>query len=206
MEVAELLFEQACQLALEAGLHLENDGTMVYTPEEIKERRGLFWTLYILDKNLSLVKGRSHYISLQGSSIPLPASNGTNSESTLELFFLARIRLAMIQEQVFLKLYSANEIKRQQQSVNSITVLDSLLRHWYDEHKALLDKAFLNGSHSALSLEILFHYQNTRILVLRCFDEISYQAACVGPCRESLMLLQNLNQSRGVGRNSSLLR
>jgi Fungal specific transcription factor domain len=206
METADVLLDQACQLALDAGLHHENSGTFIYSPAEIKERRGLFWTLFVLDKNWSLIKGRNPYIPLKTCSIPFPAPDTTNeADNVLEKYFLVRIRLAMIQEQIFLDLYSSQG-KRRQHTLESITVLDNLLQQWYKEHTALLDVSLLNGPQSALALEILFHYQNSRILVLSCIDEWSCQAACVNLSRECIMILQNLNQSRGIEKHSALHR
>ncbi|OKL56139.1 hypothetical protein UA08_08746 [Talaromyces atroroseus] len=206
METADVLLEQACRLALDAGIHHENNGTFIYSPAEIKERRGLFWTLFVLDKNWSLIKGRNPFIPLQTCSIPFLTPDTTNeADNVLEKYFLVRIRLAMIQEQIYLDLYSSQG-KRRQHTLDTITVLDNLLQQWYKEHTALLDVSLLNGPQSALALEILFHYQNSRILVLSCVDEWSCRAACVNLSRESIMILQNLNQSRGIEKHSALHR
>lgn len=97
-----LLISTAIKLAQRMGLHrrYQQPGP---SPAEIEERKRVFWIAYALDKDISLQTGQPPTQDDDDMDVELPFEN-TSSNNMDQFYF--RIRLAMIQGQIYKRLFS----------------------------------------------------------------------------------------------------
>lgn len=191
-ELAGLFIQQACALALGMGLHHESGLFQDQQSDEACERRNLYWTLFILDKNWSLVKGKPCYLPSSETSIALPEE----SESVLcRDYFLARIKLAQIQEDIYIKLYSARAIL--QQNTSDVDRIHNLLQKWSVDHGRLLSVTG-DSLESSVATDLLWHHRNSSALVLSRANKMSLRLYCLEESRKSLQDLRIAMKTSGV--------
>lgn len=81
------------RLAVELNLHNEPTIASRLTSTEINERRWLFWTMYILERNLCVITGRPFSIPDEAISTPLPVPPENNSLRTVAIHLIKLRRL-----------------------------------------------------------------------------------------------------------------
>lgn len=88
----------AASVAAQAGLHRDPRRLRITDPSEISERLGVWWVLYIFDKELALRAGRMSSIADHDADVPTPHSSHSS--------FLRRIMLAKTMSRVSQLLYA----------------------------------------------------------------------------------------------------
>ncbi|KAK4173353.1 putative transcriptional regulatory protein [Triangularia setosa] len=107
--LAWILTSKASELCQTLGYH-RDDGYVLFKPEAAKvdsdrhRRHFLFWSVYIVDKNLSLRLGRSSSIQDYDITLPYPSTDDPGSFG-ITSFFLLWVLSARIQGQVYEMLY-----------------------------------------------------------------------------------------------------
>lgn len=127
-EPASMLVGAALRLAQSMDLHRElPDG--LKSESESERRRRLFWKVYILDKDISLRSGKPFSQDDDDMDVRLPTNIGSDP-SNVDLYNY-RIGLAVIQGQVYKKLYSIRAA-RQTDAERALAAqeLSSLLAYW----------------------------------------------------------------------------
>lgn len=95
--VAELVFAQACLLAKKMGLYQSQAISEGFTVEEVIERRKVFRSLYIRDKNSAICRGSNPWLPSYGSKVS-PLSYQLDEK---EAKHVPRLELARIQDDVY---------------------------------------------------------------------------------------------------------
>jgi hypothetical protein len=94
--------------------------------------RRLFWTVYVFEKNISLLSGRASSIQdfdVDARSLPITADF-----SPWDAFFVLSIKLAAIQGSIYDNLYSPKACKQiLSDRRQHVTDLASAMRRWRDE-------------------------------------------------------------------------
>ncbi|KAF8427998.1 fungal-specific transcription factor domain-containing protein [Terfezia claveryi] len=156
----------ACSLAKAMGLHRN------YTPNdltagEISERNYVFWTLYIMDKSLSLTFGRpSSFSDYDIDKVP-PAYDAANPLWDL---YISWIEAAQIQSEIHVRLYSAQAAKISREDRQKTVVdLDRRLGEWWTKYGVLLGRRYREEhfERSYIMTELVFCYHNTMIMIHR---------------------------------------
>jgi hypothetical protein len=129
-----LLVSGAMKLAHRLGLHKQCQNPNI-SPSEIEERKRVFWMLYSLDKDLSLQMGQPSAQDDDDIDVDLPSDIDTDniySEDLIPLnYFNYRARLAMIQGQIYKRLYSAKATKLPvPERVSTARELEEMLQSW----------------------------------------------------------------------------
>ncbi|KAK4639998.1 hypothetical protein QC761_611210 [Podospora bellae-mahoneyi] len=108
--LAWILTSKASELCQTLGYHRANDGYVLFksggAANDIDryKRHLLFWSVYIVDKSLSLRLGRSSSIQDYDISLPYPSTDNPGN-SGITGFFLLWVLLAKLQGQVYELLY-----------------------------------------------------------------------------------------------------
>lgn len=127
-EPAAMLVAAALRLAQAMDMHREGSGSGLNN-NEVEKRRRVFWKLYILDKDISLRTGRPFGQDDDEMDVCLPSNESLNSSSLNH--FNCRIGLALVQGQVYKRLYSVGAGKQTAaQRALEAQELTSLLSYW----------------------------------------------------------------------------
>ncbi len=129
-----LLISAAMRLAHRMGLHKRCQNPNI-SAAEIEERKRVFWIAYSLDKDLSLRMGQPSAQDDDDMDVELPSEIDSSliypGESTRMNFFNFRARLAMIQGQIYKRLYSVKATKQAvSERVVAATELEAMLQSW----------------------------------------------------------------------------
>ncbi len=129
-----LLVSAAMKLAQRMGLHRQCQDPNI-SSAEIEERRRVFWIAYSLDKDLSLRMGQPSAQDDDDMDVELPSEIDSSliypGEFTRIDFFRFRARLAMIQGQIYKRLYSAKATRQAvAQRFVAATELEAMLKSW----------------------------------------------------------------------------
>ncbi|KAM0432839.1 hypothetical protein ACHAPT_004541 [Fusarium lateritium] len=175
--LAELIFAQACHLARTMGLHQSRVSLQDYSPEEILERRKVFRSLYIRDKNAVVCRGATSWLSGHDSSIAPP------SESD-EARYSARIELARIQDEIYRYLHAAEapELPRSRLS-QLLSQLENKLEQWDSTHRVTKIPPT-----SIDSATLMLSFFATRICILRASEETKYSLQALKDAKASCLL------------------
>ncbi len=125
-EPVSLLISSAIKSSQRLGLHRSYQHS-TFQASEIEQRKRIFWSAYTIDKDLSLTMDLPPTQDDDDMDVELPLE--TNSEN-LDIFYF-RIRLAMIQGQIYKHLCSVRA--RRQPSAERIVVaqkLGAMLQSW----------------------------------------------------------------------------
>lgn len=144
-----LLVAAAMKLAHRIGLHRRCQNPDI-SAAEIEERKRVFWIAYSLEKDLSLRMGQPSAQDDDDMDVELPSeiesslnfANGTTSMN----FFNFRARLAMIQGQIYKRLYS---VKATRQAVADRFVAASELEAMLQSWRASVPVEFMQDCHSS---------------------------------------------------------
>lgn len=130
-----LLVSAAMKLAHRMGLHRKCQDPSI-SAAEVEERKWVFWIAYSLEKDLSL---RMRQPSAQDDDdmdveLPYEIDNSlfySGGLTRINFFFNFRARLAMIQGQIYKRLYSVKATKQTlAERVTAATELEAMLRSW----------------------------------------------------------------------------
>lgn len=122
-------------LANTLGLHRRSDG-LDLAPEDIEQRRNVYWVFYIIEKSTSHSLGRPSFINDDDVAVDLPPQkpvtiqkNGTKTYD----FFQDQIKLAIIGSRIYTELYSASSLtKSEADRMKVLGKLDDHLQRWQD--------------------------------------------------------------------------
>ena len=129
-----LLISAAMKPAHRMGLHKRCQYPNI-SAAEIEERKRVFWIAYSLDKDLSLQMGQPSAQDDDDMDVELPSEIDSSltypGESTRMTLFNFRARLAMIQGQIYKRLYSVKATKQAvAKRVVAATELEAMLQSW----------------------------------------------------------------------------
>jgi hypothetical protein len=128
------LISQAIRMAQSLGLHRKNRDPSL-TPREVEQRKRVFWTAYFIDKEHCLRTGQPPAQDDDALDIEMPSEEQEASVqfgSSPDLnYFTIRVKMALIQGQVYRRLIS---VKAEKQSVTRRMVevkrLEGMLAVW----------------------------------------------------------------------------
>lgn len=163
-----LLVCNAAAIAKTIGLHRSHITCMSkFTPTDIAERKYVFWTLYIMDKSLSLTYGRPSSFSDYDIDVELPDYDPNNPLWDL---YIAWIETAKIQSEIHVKLYSAEATKvSHAERQRAVIALDGRLNDWWTKYGTVLRKRNREPHfvRSYVMTELVFGYHNIMIAIHR---------------------------------------
>ena len=168
-----MLLCNACSLAKAIGLHRNHstasllNSTVKFTSADLAERKYVFWTLYIMDKSLSLTFGRPSSLPDYDIDVPLPEFD---PENPLWELYLAWIGTAQIQSEIHVRLYSAQAPKVPHVERQKVIVeLDGKLNEWWKKYGILLQRRHEEEMFERryIMTELVFAYHNTMIMIHR---------------------------------------
>ena len=187
-----LLISGALKLAHRMGLHRQcHDPTI--SAAEIEERKRVFWIAYSLDKDLSLQMGQPSAQDDDDMDVELPYEIDSSlvypGESTGMNFFNFRARLAMIQGQIYKRLYSVKATKQAvAERVTAATELEAMLLSWRasvppefieDYYEPFLQMPISGTSRHPIILQLL--YFNSLAIVYSSLPTLSRYGGLPGP-------------------------
>ncbi|OCL12672.1 hypothetical protein AOQ84DRAFT_311826 [Glonium stellatum] len=194
--IFEIIFSQACEIAKIIGLHQQAHQTSRGDATDT-QRRNVFWALFIIDKQQSLISGKNCHLHNFDCDVPLPDAI---PEAPLNNIFIGSIKLACIQEDIYRSLYSA-ESKRisSTQLQNRVDNLMRRLRHWSSENGQLLQN---NNRRSELifcfALEQQYAFRVFHILIQRRSTGGDSRLQRVRSSREALGIVKSLCEVRNT--------
>jgi hypothetical protein len=123
-------------LANTLGLHRSLDGFGL-TPEEIEQRRNVFWVFYLIEKAVSHNLGRPSIINDDDIAVDLPPKKPgliqPPSGAKVYDIFQDQIKLAIIGSRICSELYSASsQTKSEVDRMKVLGKLDNHLQRWRD--------------------------------------------------------------------------
>ncbi|KUJ23798.1 uncharacterized protein LY89DRAFT_3279 [Mollisia scopiformis] len=118
------------------GLHRNSSGTGL-APEEIEQRRNVFWVFYLLEKACSHNLGRPSVINDDDIAVDLPPKKPglIQSPTGAKVYdiFQDQVRLAIIGSRIYTELYSASgQTKSEVDRMKILGKLDNHLQRWRD--------------------------------------------------------------------------
>ena len=172
------------------------------------ERINLFWTLFIMDKQLALMCGKSCHLHGYDCNVPLPASE-TTRDMLLRDYWVAAIKLAFINEDIYRNVYSAESARASDaQLQRKVEMLTQKLRNWTTAHQQLINDDETGSSEkSPFSFELRYSVLTSEILVLRRSRNRQCKAQILTNARAGLNIIKGLCQaSITIGSNIALER
>ena len=177
------------------GLHQQVDSASNRDTSEA-ERINLFWTLFIMDKQLALMSGKSCHLQGYDCDVPLPSSE-TTSDMPLRDHWVAAIKLAFINEDIYRNLYSAESARASDaQRQRRVEILTQNLRNWTTTHQQLLNDGERGSSEKwSFSLELRYSMLTSEILVLRRSRNRESKVQLLSDARAGLNIVKCLCQA-----------
>lgn len=169
-----LLTSSAIKLAQRMGLHRRCQDTGL-SAAEIEERKRVFWVAYALDKDISLQTGQPPTQDDDNMDVEFPFENCSAlnhpGESNNMDFFNFRVRLALIQGQIYSRLCSVKATRQTPcERILAARELDSMLRAW----RATVPTDFLRDFlGSELELSTSGPFRHPIILQLTYFNSLA---------------------------------
>jgi hypothetical protein len=218
------LISATIRLAQNMGLHRQYQGPGLSAPE-IEQRKRVFWIAYLLDKDISLRTGQPPAQDDEDMDVDLPtqAVNLDSSGGDDVNFLNVRIGLAIIQSQIYKRLYSVRA-KRQSEVERLVVVeeLDGILKTWKERvpinfdggdtrsladgsllpsmvHKTILKFTYLSALHAihrSASRNTQWHAEcsKSREHLKLPVSGLQKKPACISEARKSIKLLSSLPQ------------
>lgn len=149
------LLSQAARSAQALGLHRRGKPQQSASRVHDEERKALFWCIYILDKEMSLVFGRSASLPEFDCDVELPVDDGRNP---FFKNFLAEIELARIHSSIYIRLYSAQAAMQSEHDLGvAILELDREVDGWWERWSDTVN--YLNKDRSFKTIDLFEHVQ-----------------------------------------------
>ena len=204
--LCSVLVANAMRLAQAMGLHRQNNDSSL-TEAEVEQRKRVFWIAYLLDKDISLRTGQPPAQDEDDMDVKIPSYNtphlpldGSDIDSID--FFNSRIGLAIIQGQVYKRLYSVKAM-RQSESEQFLAVheLNAMLSTWRSSVPIDFDEETLTTLQAPICPSVLhkiilrFNYVNCLIIIHRPFPRDNGSSApsdelCVSEARKAVQLIK----------------
>lgn len=148
-----------------------------------------------MDKQLALMSGKSCHLHGFDCDVPLPVSENT-SDMPLCGHWVAAIKLAFLNEDVYRSLYSAESTRASDaQHQRKVEVLTQKLNSWATAHQQLLsDDETCSSQKSSSSLELRYSMLTSQILVLRRSKNRESKAQLLTNARACLNIIKGLCQ------------
>jgi len=180
----------AKMLGLHKPIQLQDDAA-----ETTAEQRDVFWSLYVIDKQMCLLRGTTPHLHSFDCDLPLP---GANPEYPPNPRFLAAIEMAHLQEKIY---YSFLSIGASQNSEaarqRSCDVLSADLTTWASTRQHFLSaSAAVPIRESILALELKFSLLACKILINREDGRVESRSQRLVDSRESLAIVKALAEKR----------
>lgn len=189
------------------GLHQQlSDPSNIHASAQAEERKNVFWTLFVLDKSMSLMTGHSCSLPSYDCDVPLPE---VTQEYPLHPQFLARIRMARIQEQIHKNLYAVEASRKTDaERRKAIVQMDAELRDWWNLHKDIIRQEKIDGAkiEDLVGAELSFCFYNSRIMVHRAGSIPGRKSECLDDARACIAIMEKMNMARGSIAGSFVLR
>lgn len=171
-----LLTSSAIKLAQRMGLHRRCQDSGL-SCAEIEERKRVFWVAYILDKDISLQTGQPPSQDDDNMDVEFTFEDCTTlnhpGESINMDFFNVRVRLALIQGQIYSRLCSVKATRQTPcERMLAARELESMLRAW----RATVPVDFLRdfgGSTTELGFSTSGPFRHPIILQLTYFNSLA---------------------------------
>lgn len=136
-QVSSVLTAAAVRLAQAMGLHRRSRDQSL-SSRQVEQRKRVFWAVYFLDKDISLRLGQPFAQDDDDMDAELPSESPTDlppialgDELMRVNFFNARIGLAVIQGQVYKRLYSVQGARQSEAQKAAVAQeLSSVLSYW----------------------------------------------------------------------------
>lgn len=177
---SSVLTAAAVRLAQAMGLHRRTQDKDL-SARQVEQRKRVFWAAYLLDKDISLRMGQPFAQDDDDMDAELPSENPTEislinhgNEFRSISFFNSRIGLAVIQGQVYKRLYSV-KAARQSEAQKAVVAheLSSVLSYWRSSVPVEFEGDFMAPLQVPLSVELIhmlilrFTYVNCLVMVDR---------------------------------------
>ncbi|KAL2673942.1 hypothetical protein Neosp_012388 [[Neocosmospora] mangrovei] len=172
---ASVLTAAAVRLAQAMGLHRKTRDNGL-TEAENEQRRRVFWLAYILDKDISLRMGQPFSQDDDDMDVELPSGvlsslpSNRDEPCTIDLF-KSRIGLAVIQGQVYKRLYSVQASQQSETQKASVAKeFDSIISYWRSSVEIDLDSDHVAMPLSPEALHVIilrFTYIHCLVMVAR---------------------------------------
>lgn len=135
-QIAYTLRSAGGNLVYTLGLHRSLDGIGL-APEEIEQRRNVFWVFYMLEKAIGHNLGRPSVINDDDIAVELPPKKPgilrSPSGAGVYDIFQDSITLAIIGSRIYTELYSASsQTKSEEYRMRVLGKLDNHLQRWRD--------------------------------------------------------------------------
>ncbi|KAJ0109682.1 hypothetical protein J7T55_014244 [Diaporthe amygdali] len=136
-QASSVLNSAALRLAQAMGLHRKTQDR-IFSVRQIEQRKRVFWIAYFLDKDISLRMGQPFAQDDDDMDIELPTETltdltliGLGDEFRKFNFFNSRIGLAVIQGQIYKRLYSVQASRQSEAQKAAVAYeLNSVLAYW----------------------------------------------------------------------------
>jgi hypothetical protein len=183
------------------GRHTNNDSSLA-------ERQNLFWSLFVIDKNLSLLTGKSARLPWYDCDVQLPQPGPSDLPQS---YFVSRAKLAIIQEQVYSSLYSADAMRQTELArEQAIMRLSDKLQQWLHDHDRILSKKEFSVDEEPIQhvgLELLILCDMHVVMVCRQSRVAPNLTKCYHASRKVMEKLHKLVQKTEFrGKEASLRR
>ena len=161
------------------GLHRQSENTTNINCAQADERRHLFWVLYTIDKDFSLVIGNSPNLPLYDCDVPTP--NRTFSDQT------QRAQSAIMKENIYRLLYSASA-KDKTQREQAVTQLENEMGDFVKKQNAVDQEEVNSGWRGKPFLKVEMEYicYHMRVMILRCSEDPTKRTRCLEAARNSI--------------------
>ena len=200
-----MLFSLACQTAKAIGLHQQSSSADIPDGPE-SERINLFWTLFILDKQLALKSGQSCHLHSFDCDVPLPVSEAVD-DGPLHDQRVAAIGLAFVNESIYRDLYSAKSNRMPNaQRERKVDLLMQKLDDWASKHQNLWgDQSTRSAQKGSSGQELHYAMLTSRIMITRRSQNSAYRAQQASYAHRSLEILKTMFEaSTSIASNVAL--
>ena len=149
-----------------------------------------------MDKQLALMSGRSCHLQGFDCDVPLPSSESI-SDMPLRDHWVAAIKLAFINEDIYRNLYSAESARASDaQRQRRVELLTQNLRNWTTTHQQLFNDGETGSSEKwSFSLELRYALLTSEILVLRRSKSRESKVQLLSATRAGLNIVKCLCQA-----------
>lgn len=146
-----------------------------------------------MDKQLALMSGKSCHLEGFDCDVPLPSSEAT-SDMPLREHWVAAIKLAFINEDIYRNLYSAESARTSDgQRQRRVEILTQNLKNWTTTHRQLLNDGGSGSSEKwSFSLELRYAMLTSEILVLRRSKSRDSRVILLSNARAGLNIIKSL--------------
>lgn len=219
-QAASVLTAAAVRLGQSMGLH-RSFKVPGLTDAQTEQRRRVFWIAYFLDKDISLRMGQSFAQDDDDMDAELPSGALSevpmcNGEIRVIDFFNTRIGLAVIQGQIYKRLYSVQAARQsEEQKAVIASELSNIIGFWKQSVSVDFEHSPESPSQLPLRVEFLhllllrFAYINCLVMIDRHLPPvitdvpidpvialqetfIPHESVCIVECRKAVRLIQGL--------------